>query len=234
MKLSIILPSYKEAENLEKIVPKVKYVVETNITKSYEILVVDAMKPVDETPNICQTAGAKYIPRRGGNNYGDAIRTGIQDATGSYILVMDADGSHDPADIVKLYQSVLKDNSDVTIGSRYIEGGSTSNGIVLRAMSYIVNLIYSKLFDLHIQDVSNSFRIYRADLLKSIQLQGDNFDVVEEILIKLKRKYGNIVIIEIPIVFHKRDKGNSKRNLWRFIVSYVTTILKLWKISDYP
>lgn len=233
MKLSIILPSYEESENLEKIIPKIKSTVETKITMNYEILVIDTMQPRDRTPNICKSVGVRYIPRRCGNNYGDAIRTGIQDAHGSYILVMDSDGSHNPDDIVKLYQNMLKETSDVIIGSRYIEGGSTSNGFVLRMMSHIVNMIYSTLFDLHIRDVSNSFRIYRAELLKSIDLKCDNFDVVEEILIKLKRKYKGIVIVEVPISFHKRDKGNSKRNLWKFIVSYVITIFKLWKIKDH-
>lgn len=232
MKLSIILPSYAEAENLEKIIPKIKSIVATIITKDYEILVIDTMRPVDNTPDICQSTGAKYIPRRGGNNYGDAIRTGIQDAMGSYILVMDADGSHDPADIVKLYQEMLKENSDITIGSRYTEGGSTSNGFISRIMSYIVNMTYSKLFNLNIRDVSDSFRIYRANLLKNIQLQCNNFDIVEEILIKIKRKYPEINIIEVPINFHKRDKGYSKRNLGKFIVSYIITIFKLFKIRD--
>lgn len=232
MELSIILPSYAEAENLEKIIPRIKSVVESYISENYEILVIDTMEPVDDTPIICQSYGVRYIPRRGGNNYGDAIRTGIQDADGRYILIMDADGSHDPVDIAKLYQYLKVKNSDITIGSRYTEGGSTSNGIVLRIMSYIVNMTYSKLFDLNIQDVSDSFRVYRAELLKSIQLQCDNFDVVEEILIKLKRKYKDIKIIEAPIIFHKREKGYSKRNLGKFIVSYIVTIFRLWEIKD--
>lgn len=232
MNLSIILPSYAEAENLKNIIPKIKIVVETGITKNYEILVIDTMQPVDDTPFICQSANVRYIPRRGGNNYGDAIRTGIQDADGRFILIMDADGSHNPTDIIKLHRKMLKENGDVIIGSRYIKGGSTSNGLVLRLMSYIVNMTYSKLFDLQIKDVSDSFRFYRAELLKSIKLQCNNFDIVEEILIKMKRKYPSIKIFEEPISFHKRDKGFSKRNLWKFIVSYIVTIFKLFRIRD--
>ena len=233
MNLSIILPSYAEAENLKAILPKIKLIIDNGLKQeNYEILVIDTMKPIDTTPLVCKSMGVRYIPRRGANNYGDAIRTGIQDASGRFILIMDADGSHDPADIIKLYNNMLKENSDITIGSRYITGGSTSNGFILRLMSYMVNKIYSKLFGLNIQDVSDSFRIYRADLLKSIHLQCNNFDIVEEILIKLQRKYPKIKIVEVPISFHKRDKGYSKRNLGKFIMSYITTIFTLFKIRD--
>ena len=122
--------------------------------------------------------------------------------------------------------------SDIIIGSRYIEGGKTSNGFVSIMMSYAVNLTYSKLFGLSIKDVSNSFRIYRTDLLKNIQLQCNNFDVVEEILIKIYRKFPSVKIAEVPIFFHKRDEGHSKRNLLRFIVSYIVSIIRLFKIRN--
>lgn len=233
MKLSIILPSYKEADNLKKIIPRIQAVVKgILITSEYEILVIDTTQPMDDTPLICETMNVRYIPRKFGNSYGDAIRTGILDANGKYILVMDADGSHDPADIVRLYHYMQQNESDIIIGSRYIEGGKTSNGFVSIMMSYAVNLTYSKLFGLSIKDVSNSFRIYRTDLLKNIQLQCNNFDVVEEILIKIYRKFPSVKIAEVPIFFHKRDEGHSKRNLLRFIVSYIVSIIRLFKIRN--
>ena len=93
MKVSIVLPAYLEAENLKNILPAIKDEMQEI---DYEILVIDTMECMDETKEICEKCNVKYISRRGGNNYGDAIRTGIEDARGTYIVIMDADGSHDP------------------------------------------------------------------------------------------------------------------------------------------
>ena len=99
-------------------------------------------------------------------------------------------------------------------------------------MSLIVNTCYRIVFSLKVKDVSNSFRIYKSDMLKSVNLECNNFDIVEEILIKLSSKYKNIKIKEIPIYFNKRLYGKSKRHLIRFIFSYIFSIIKLYRIKN--
>ena len=99
-------------------------------------------------------------------------------------------------------------------------------------MSLIVNICYRTVFSLKVKDVSNSFRIYKSEMIKSINLECNNFDIVQEILIKLSRKYKNIKIKEIPIYFNKRLYGKSKRHLIRFIFSYIFSIIRLYKIKD--
>lgn len=230
MTISVVLPAYLEAENLRNILP--------NLTKAlnlleieYEILVVDTMEPMDDTQEVCEKNGAVYISREGGNLYGDAIRTGFSKATGTYIVVMDADGSHDPKDIGRLYSEMCRNRYDVIIGSRYCKGGHTNNNIILRGMSWILNVTYRFLFGLKVKDVSDSFRMYQAAEVKALVLECNNFDIVEEILIQLKYTVKNFRAGEIPITFDKRAAGESKRDLLQFIKSYLKTIKRLLTIK---
>lgn len=191
------------------------------------------MESLDDTKEFCKKYRyVKYYNRENGNNYGDAIRTGIKYATMKYLVIMDADGSHPVDKIRELYNCIEKDNIDLAICSRYVKDGDSHNGIILKFMSLIVNICYRTVFSLKVKDVSNSFRIYKSEMLKSINLECNNFDIVEEILIKLSRKYKNIKIKEIPIYFNKRLYGKSKRHLIRFIFSYVFSIIRLYKIKD--
>ena len=226
MELSIVLPAYKEAENLKKILPEIHNQVK-KLNIDYEILVVDTIEKMDDTYEVCKNNFAIYINRENGNLYGDAIRTGIAKAESKYLVLMDADGSHEPKSICDLYNKIASGNYDLVIGSRYCKGGKTDNNIILKAMSWVLNISYRIIFRLKVKDCSDSFRIYRLDKLKRIKLECDNFDIVEEILIKLYKKYPALRVSEFPVYFKKRDKGMSKRNLVKFVFSYFKTIKKL-------
>lgn len=230
MSISVILPSYQEADNLNKVLPSLKKVLE-ELNIPHEIVVVDTMESMDTTESVCQNFKVRYVRRRNGNLYGDAIRTGIQDAKYDRIVVMDADGSHNPEEIRNFYENFQKYNYDLIIGSRYISGGNSHNSVILKMMSYMVNLVYRVIFNLNIKDVSDSYRMYNASKLKSVELECNNFDIVEEILIKLKLRYPKLSIKELPIYFNKRLYGESKRDLVKFVVSYIGTIIKLYKIQ---
>ena len=229
--ISLILPAYKEAENLKKLLPKIKEELDS-ICDNWEILVIDSETSTgDGTLEVCGEYGATYVNRRGGDLYGDAIRTGVRDASFEYIAVMDADCSHHPEDLRRLLAAMESGGADLVIGSRYTKGGYTDNPFILRFMSYILNVTYRIMFHLKVKDVSDSFRLYRADKLKSLDLECDNFDIVEEILILLNMRFPRLKIIEVPISFEKRDKGESKRDLKKFIKSYLNTMRKLLSIQ---
>ena len=229
MSLSIVLPAYKEAENLKILLPKINQVL-VAFQEPYEILVIDSREKTDSTEDVCISNQCTYIRRMGGDSYGDALRTGFKCAKMDFLAVMDADGSHNPEDILKLYEAMKAEDRHVVIGSRYIKGGSTSNGIILKSMSFMVNLVYRIVFHIKARDVSNSFRIYRTKQLQSITLECDNFDIVEEILIHLSIACPDFTIKEVPIYFSKRMYGESKRDLWKFVGSYLVTIRRLYKI----
>ena len=192
---------------------------------AFEIIVVDTQEAMDQSGEVCAQHGVRYIHRRGGNRYGDAVRTGIEEATGEYILFMDADGSHAPEFIPRLFECAGQ--YDVVIASRYVDKGHTENSFMLILMSRVLNLTYSLVLGLPCKDVSNSFKIYRAAQLKPLNLHCNNFDIVEEILFKMRRGNPRLTIKEIPFTFKKRMFGETKRNLFVFILTYVFTMIKL-------
>jgi len=222
--LSIVLPAYQEEENLRNLLPRLLKTLQTMGVNS-EVLVIDTVDPMDMTKEVCEQNGVRYISRRGGNYFGCAVRTGIEEAHGRYVLFMDADGSHPPEFIPELF--CFADKYDVVIASRYIDKGKTENSIALILMSRIVNWTFSIVLNLPCKDVSNSFKVYRSKQLKSIKLTCNNFDIVEEILFKLRRAHPLIQFKEVPFVFKKRMFGETKRNLFVFILTYLFTIIKL-------
>lgn len=222
--LSVILPSYNEEENLRLLLPRIKRAC-AMITDAYEILVVDTMTSMDGTRELCDEEGVRYVPREGGNLYGDAIRTGIEAAHGASVIFMDADGSHPPHFIADLF--ARRHEAEIVVASRYVKGGFTENSAALVWMSWIVNFGYRIVLGLKCKDVSNSFKLYPGSALKRLTLRCDNFDIVEELLYKLIKHNGSFRIIEVPFSFKKRMFGQTKRNLLAFIFSYVVTLFRL-------
>jgi dolichol-phosphate mannosyltransferase len=117
--LSVLLPAFKEADNLRLLLPSLRKVADSLATEP-QILVIDSATPLDDTLQVCAENKVMGIPRKGGNNYGDAIRTGISVSTGDYVVVMDADGSHNPEFIRVLWEK--RRVADVVIASRYVPG----------------------------------------------------------------------------------------------------------------
>lgn len=224
--LSIVLPAYREAESLVSLLPALKLRA-AELTASFEILVVDTEQPIDRTAEVCASESVRHVHRRGGNNYGDAVRTGIAEARGEFIIFMDADGSHNPVYLKSLWAQ--REQYLVVIGSRYVQGGVTENPFYLIAMSFAVNLTFRVAFHLNARDVTNSFRLYRGDPLRALHLDSDDFDIVEELLIKLVTGRAHASVKEVPVVFERRKAGESKRNLVEFAVSYMQTLVRLRK-----
>ncbi len=222
--LSIVLPSYLEEENLRKLLPRLTGVIAL-LGIPAEILVIDTVEPLDATEKACTELGARYIRRKPANTFGDAVRTGIEQAQGQWILFMDADGSHAPEFVPSLWNE--RTQNDIVIASRYVDGGYTENSAPLRLMSRVLNWTYSLILNLPYKDVSNSFKLYRAPLLKEVNLRCDNFDIVEEILYKIVRKHPGISVREIPFSFKKRMFGETKRSLLLFIFTYLVTMVRL-------
>ncbi len=224
MDLTVALPSYREAANLAIILPRLHEILRPTGLR-YELLVVDTPSALDDTPSVCREHHARHVARAGGLEYGNAVRTGIREAQGAYVVFMDADGSHLPEFVLNMLEH--RSEADIIVASRYVEGGSSENNAVLRAMSRSLNWTYGAVLGIKCRDLSNSFRLYRAELLKSLDLRCDNFDIVEEILLKAFMKRKALRLREIPFKFLRRDKGASKRNLSTFIFSYVVTLIRL-------
>jgi dolichol-phosphate mannosyltransferase len=226
--LTIMVPAYNEGATLHELLPDIKAAAIV-LTPNFEILIVDTQTPTDDTPQICAENGVRHLARCGGNQYGDAIRSGIAEARGTYLLCMDADGSHSPTYFASMWAQ--RNAFDIVIGSRYVAGGHTENPAILIGMSYIVNLTFRIAFNLRAKDVTNSFRLYRTDILKPMKLDSDDFDILEEILIKAVTHRPAARITEVPVTFGRRKAGESKRKLVQFAFGYLFTLQKLRKFQ---
>jgi dolichol-phosphate mannosyltransferase len=222
--LSVIIPAYREEENLRLLLPRVVRELEAT-GRTFELLVIDTPTPVDATAQVCRELGATPVRRGPTDCYGDAVRTGLATASGEWILFMDGDGSHAPELIPRLLERTQV--ADVVLGSRYVEGGHTENPWLLRAMSRIVNLCYTVVLGLPVRDVSNSFKLYRAAMVRDLPLRCRDFDVIEELLFKLRRRHPEARLVEVPVAFRKRMFGETKRNLVTFMLSFAVTLVRL-------
>ncbi len=235
MGISVVLLAYKEEDNLRVLLPQIIEQVE-KCKEEYEILVVDTAKPLDHTEDVCKEYGARYINQEE-PAFGGAFRTAIKYATMDKFLIMDSDGSHPPAVIPAIYQMFSQKKCDVVIGSRYTTGGQSNDAKSSQIMSHMLNFAFSTCLGLKAKDLSTDYRMYHTKALKKVSLACENYDVLEEVLLKLKlnKKDRNLVIGEVPINFQKRMYGESKRQLLKFILSYVKTLVRLtWMRVTYP
>lgn len=228
MSISVIIPAFNEAENLNKLIPLLHRIC-FSLSVKYELIVVDSKKTEDNSEEMCRNSGVIYI-KQDGYGYGDAFRCGVSCAVYESIIVVDADMSQDISKIPLMYEKFLS-GSDVVIGSRYIEGGKTEDPIISVVMSKILNGVFRLVLGVKEKDISTDFRFYRAELLKNIETKCENFDVIEETLFLLKLNNPELRISEIPIDYKPRTEGVSKRRLFKFIVSYLKLILRILYLS---
>lgn len=225
MAISTVLLAYKEAENLRVLLPQIKKRLDS-IGEKYEIIVVDTEKKLDDTDEVCKAFGAEYVNQRY-PHFGGAFRTGIECAKYDKFLILDSDGSHNPKYIPAMYKKFTEENCDLVIGSRYTKGGKTNDSKASVIMSHCLNFVFRIALGIKAKDISTDYRLYRTEQLKKVKLESENYDILEEVLLKLKLNNGKLKIGEVPITFKKRLFGKSKRNLFPFMISYLKTLFRL-------
>jgi dolichol-phosphate mannosyltransferase len=227
--LSVVIPAYEENENLQILIPLILAELKKLPLTKFQILVVMRLNEERDSLRAIELLGARAIKRVGDDSFGSAIKTGIHvcGRSSSHLLFMDADGSHSPHSISKLWKASVEYSADVVIASRYVEGGTTANSWMEIQMSRVLNAIYSIVLGIGAKDISTNFKIYKTELLENLDLRCTNYDIVEELLLKIKRKKRNLVIVEIPDHFEQRLFGESKRKLSVFIASYIITLFRL-------
>ncbi len=223
--VTVGLLAYHEEENLKVLLPKIISNMDS-LGVDYEIEVIDTQEPTDNTEIVCQNFGVKYINQET-PGFAGAQKTAIKYAEKELFLIMDCDGSHNPQYIPEIYKKYIEDDCDVVIGSRYVKGGKTFDSPTSIIMSKTLNLAYRVCLGIKAKDISTDFRLYDTKQLKQLELECVNYDVLEEILLKLKLNKSNLKIGEVPIVFEKRMFGESKRQLIPFICSYIKTLFRL-------
>lgn len=211
----IIIPTYNEKENIERIIRKV-----FSLDGGFHILVIDDGSP-DGTAGIVKELQKEFagklhlLERAGKQGLGTAYLTGFKWALENsydYIFEMDADFSHNPDDLPRLYDACANGGADLSIGSRYCDGVSVVNWPIGRIlMSYYASVYVRKMLGMKVYDCTAGFKCYSAKVLRAIdldkvQMRGYGFQIeMKYTAYKLGFK-----IAEVPIIFVNRKEGTSK------------------------
>jgi len=223
--LSVVVPVLNERENVEQLLPRTAAVL-TALGCRFELIVMDGGS-TDGTPEAATKAGARVI-RQTLPGYGGALREGLQAATGTYILTLDADLSHDPDFIVKLWRTRTK--ADVIIASRYVRGGVAYMPWHRLALSRILNGFFARGLSLPVRDLSSGFRLYRASAVQNLDVTGTNFEVLEEILVKAHAEGWRIT--EVPFIYYPRESGASHARIVAFGMALLRAFFRLWGLRN--
>ncbi len=210
MLISLVIPTYNEAENIAETIKIVSGVLNKNGLDA-EVIIVDDDSP-DRTWEIADGLKTVYnvnvlrrLDRRG---LSSAVIDGFKIAKGDIIGVMDADMSHPPEKIPELLEPILSNKFDFVIGSRYVEGGGTENWPFLRRVSSkIAAFAVRGLTD--VKDPMAGFFFFRRGVIEGLRLSPQGFKIGLEILVKSRCKN----VIEVPIIFRDRRCGESKLGL---------------------
>ncbi|MBV6647173.1 MAG: polyprenol monophosphomannose synthase [Cyclobacteriaceae bacterium] len=210
----VIIPTYNESENIADIVRVV-----LDLEVPFEILIVDDSSP-DGTADIIKAlqknhATLHLLERKGKLGLGTAYIEGFKFALErgfDYIFEMDADFSHNPADLQRLYWACAKDGNDMAIGSRYIKGVNVVNWPIDRVlMSYFASIYVQMVTGIPIKDTTAGFKCYHRSVLETINPDRINFiGYAFQIEMKFNAWKHGFKIVEVPIIFTDRTKGQSK------------------------
>lgn len=214
-KCVVIIPTYNEIENIDKIIDAVM-----SLPKRFDVLVVDDASP-DGTADAVRNKQAEYperiylLSREGKLGLGTAYIAGFKWALKrnyEYIFEMDADFSHNPEDLLKLYDACINKGADVAIGSRYISGVNVVNWPIGRViMSYFASKYVRLVTGMKIADTTAGFKCFRRDVLETIDLNKIKFKgYAFQIEMKFKAYKCGFKLVEVPIIFINRALGTSK------------------------
>ena len=211
----IIIPTYNETENIEKIIRKI-----FSLEKSFHILIVDDGSP-DGTAAIVKNVQSEFpsklhIEERTGKlGLGTAYIHGFKWALQKeyqFIFEMDADFSHNPDDLIRLYNANAQEGGEVAIGSRYVKGVNIVNWPMMRLlMSFFASKYVKFITRMPIHDSTAGFKCYKRIVLETINLNNIQFvGYAFQIEMKFKAwKYG-FNVVEVPVIFTDRTEGTSK------------------------
>jgi dolichol-phosphate mannosyltransferase len=230
----VIIPTYKEKENIERIIRKV-----FSLEKEFNILIVEDNSP-DGTADIVRSLMAEFPgrlfmeERKGKLGLGTAYIHGFRwalDRGYEFIFEMDADFSHNPDDLLRLYDAAKNKGADVAIGSRYITGVNVVNWPMGRVlMSYYASAYVRFITGMKIQDTTAGFICYTNKVLKSIRLDKIRFTgYAFQIEMKFTAWKLGFNIVEVPIIFTDRTVGESKMTKGIFKEAIFGVISLRWR-----
>ena len=218
----LILPTYNEAENVQAIVAASGEVLARAAPDGYRVLIVDDGSP-DGTGQLADQLAAEnpwveVLHRAEKNGIGPAYLAGFRhalDRGAGYVMEMDSDFSHDPADLARLLEAVYG-GADLALGSRYVPGGGVTDWGLLRRFVSEGGSTYARLvLGLRVRDLTGGFKCFRREVLEAVQLDGvRSRGYAFQVELTYRAVQAGFRVVEVPIVFRDRQQGTSKMS-WR-------------------
>jgi len=222
--LSFVIPTLNESANLEALLPELSRV-SGQLGLRSEVIVVDG-RSSDGTAEVACRLGARVLDVPG--RYGDAIVAGLRAAAGAYTITMDADLSHGPDVVQRLWAS--RHPLTIGIGSRYVPGGSQTTAPLRAILSRILNAVFARGLSLPVRDLSSGFRIYPTHAVRGLEPTATDFDILPELLVRAHAAGWRA--IEVPFEYRARWSGSSKARVSRLGLAYARTFGRLWRLRN--
>lgn len=208
-KLSIIVPCFNEARTIEEILKRLNNLEIKDIEK--EIIVIDDCSS-DNTREILENNKDKFqilVYHERNLGKGAAVRTGIKNATGDYIIIQDADLEYNPTEYEKLLQPLLQNECDVVYGSRFKDSKYNKGYILNRIANNILTKLSNFFTHYNLTDMETCYKLFKSEIIKKIKIEENRFGFEPEVTAKLKKV--NAKIIEIPIKYEPRKTKEGKK-----------------------
>jgi glycosyltransferase involved in cell wall biosynthesis len=234
MRLSVLIPVYNERTVVER---SIAQVLSAPLPEEMEreLIVVDD-RSTDGTWDILvrlaeTTPSIRLYRHEVNQGKGAAVRTAIEQASGDFCLIQDADLEYDPNEYPRLLRPLLDGHADAVFGSRYLAGEQTRVLPFWHSMMNKGLTLMSNMFsNLSLTDMETCYKAFRTDLLKSIPIRSNRFGFEPEISIKCAKR--KLRIYEVPISYHGRTYEEGKKIGWKDGIKAVGVVLYFWAIDD--
>ena len=208
-KLSIIIPVFNEEKTVAELIAKVKGINFGGLGLKSEIIVVDDGSTDKSREILSEITGIKLLFHRKNMGKGAAVRTGIENSTGSIIIIQDADLEYDPVQIPEVIKPILEGQADVVYGSRFIGNIKGAKIALHETGNKILSMITTLLYFSRVTDMETCYKAFRREVLDGIKLRSNGFDFEPEITAKILKKGAGIS--EVPITSFARTFSEGKK-----------------------
>lgn len=229
MKLSVIIPIYNEYNNIDEVIKRINAVKLPEAVSDIEMVLVDDGSIDGTSLKLEKYKNEKtMIIHQARLNFGKgtATRIGLTYVTGDIVLIQDADLEYDPSDYPRLLAPILENEANIVYGSRFLNRKKRLEGMALKnwIINIILRILTNTLYGSKLTDEATAYKMFRTDVLKSMNLKSKRFEFCPEVTAKaLKQGYK---ITEVPINYHGRTAEEGKKIKWYDGIEAVWTLFK--------